>query len=385
MTEPSLLMGDGLEPPRRRGHRAEKKRRFAGCLPMLLAIAGFAVLAVVFVPKGIDEVKGIFAGPEDYSGPGQGEVVVVIDPGQSVSSMGEELAEEGVVASADAFVDAASANPDATGMQAGTYLLKKEMKAADVVEVLADPANIVQTMVTVPEGLRVVDIVDILAKETDFSRKQYEKALAQPGRIGLPDYAGGDAEGYLFPATYPVSPADTPQSILAAMVDRWRESATTNDLEAGAEQLGYTPHEIMTIASLVEAEGRGDDMAKIARVIYNRLEGPGDQRGTNGRLQIDATVNYALDRKGVVAVTVDEIETTDSPYNTYLNPGLPPGPIEAPGDEAIRAALNPADGDWYYYVTVDLRTGETKFAETYDEFLRFKEDYRRYCETSERC
>jgi UPF0755 protein len=119
-------------------------------------------------------------------------------------------------------------------------------------------------------------------------------------------------------------------------------------------------------------------MPKVSRVIYNRLDGPGDQGGTNGRLQIDATVNFALDRKGVVGVTQDEIDNTDSPYNTYQVVGLPPGPINSPGDAAIKAALHPADGPWYYYVTVNLRTGETKFGTTYQEFLGFKQEFRQY-------
>jgi UPF0755 protein len=125
-------------------------------------------------------------------------------------------------------------------------------------------------------------------------------------------------------------------------------------------------------------------MPKVSRVIYNRLDGPGDQEGTNGRLQIDATVNYALHRKGVVAVTTEDTQV-DSPYNTYANAGLPPGPINSPGDAAIKAALHPATGDWYYYVTVNLATGETKFGKTYQDFLNFKAEFHTYCETSSRC
>jgi UPF0755 protein len=125
-------------------------------------------------------------------------------------------------------------------------------------------------------------------------------------------------------------------------------------------------------------------MPKVSRVIYNRLDGPGDQQGTNGRLQIDATVNYALDRTGVVAVTEEDTHV-DSPYNTYLHPGLPPGPIDSPGDDAIKAALHPAEGPWYYYLTVNLRTGETKFGRTYQDFLEFRQEYAQYCTTSSRC
>jgi UPF0755 protein len=173
--------------------------------------------------------------------------------------------------------------------------------------------------------------------------------------------------------------------MLLAMVARWEQAAQDDGLVAGAQAQGKTPAELMTIASLVQAEGRGSDMPKIARVIDNRLDGPGDQGGTNGLLQIDATVNYALNRKGVVAVTTDETQNTQSPYNTYLNPGLPPGPINSPGDEAIKAAVHPAEGPWYYYVTVNLRTGATKFATTYQQFLQYRQEFDQYCQTSSAC
>jgi UPF0755 protein len=285
------------------------------------------------------------------------------------------------VASVGAFLEAANGS---TNIQVGYYELKKRMSGDDAFKVLSNPDNLVTTTVTIPEGLRVVDTVDILAAETKFPKSAFEKALEDPEGLGLPSYANGNPEGYLFPSTYAFGPQEKPADMLRDMVDRWKQAADEDGLESGAQKLGRTPAEIMTIASLIQAEGRGDDMPKVSRVIYNRLEGPGDRQGTNGLLQIDATVNYALDRKGVVAVTTDDTEV-DSPYNTYLHPGLPPGPINSPGDAAIKAALNPADGDWYYYVTVNLRTGETKFGRTYQDFLDFKQEFAQYCETSSRC
>jgi UPF0755 protein len=257
------------------------------------------------------------------------------------------------------------------------------MSSEAALAILINPDNLVKNLITVPEGLRVVDIVELLADKTDIPKKDFDKVLADPGQLGLPDYADGNAEGYLFPATYDIGTKPTATSILTAMVDRWRQAAEDADIEGAAAELGYTPAELMTIASLVQAEARGDDMPKVARVIYNRIENPGTA-GTIGRLQIDATVNYALNRKLGVALTTEETQV-DSPYNTYVIEGLPPGPIEAPGDAAIEAATHPADGDWYYYVTVDLATGETKFAETYDEFLQYKAEFQQYCETSDAC
>jgi peptidoglycan lytic transglycosylase G len=369
------------------GRRAERsRRRGPGCL------IGLVLLALLFgglylgVTKGVDFVKDQFEGTPDYPGPGTGEVVFEVKEGDSVAAMGRGLKELDVVKSVDAFTEAASANPASTKIQVGFYSLRLQMKAEDVVDVLVDPANAVNAAVTIPEGLRVVDIVKILVKNTDFTKKQFDAALADTAALGLPAYAEGNPEGYLFPATYEFGPEAQPADMLRAMVARWEQAVADVDLEAKAQALGYTPHEMMTIAAMLEAEGRGDYTPKIARVIYNRLDNP-DNGITQGLLQIDATVNYALGRAGITRLTQEEIDSVaDNPYNTYHQPGLPPGPIEAPGQAAMEAALNPEGGDWLFYVTVNLATGETKFASTEAEFLEYKAELDEYCETqSDRC
>ena len=377
----SFLEGTTSEPGAR---RAERRRRGPGCL------IGLVLLALLFgglylgVTKGVDLVQEQFGGTPDYAGPGDEDVLFEVKDGDSIAAIGRNLKDQDIVKSVDAFTEAASGNPAATGIQVGFYPTKTQMKASDALEILVDPANATAATVTIPEGLRVVDIVAILAKNTDYSKKQFEKALEDTAALGLPDYAEGNPEGYLFPATYEFGPQATPAEMLRTMVDRWRQAAADTDLEAKAEQLGYTPHQMMTIAAMLEAEGRGDYTPKIARVIYNRLDNP-DNGITNGLLQIDATVNYALDRELVAVPTTEDLEV-DSPYNTYKYPGLPPGPIEAPGQAAIEAALNPDDGNWLFYVTVDLATGETKFTDDYDEFLEFKQEFQDYCATqSDRC
>jgi UPF0755 protein len=376
MSDPFVLEDDA---PQRAGSR-RRKRRFSGCLPMLVFVAIAAVLIFAAYKYVVRPAwDDLFADPEDYPGPGKGRVTFQVKQGQSVPSMGDELEDLGVVASSEAFVDAAEDNGGDDAIQAGTYLLQREMKASDVVEVLVDPGNLAQATVTVPEGLRVVDVIDRLAEGTDFSKKQFVRALQDTAALGLPDSADGNPEGYLFPATYTITPDDTPATILRAMVERWGQAAGDLDLEAAAAQSGYTPHEIMTVAALTQAEGVGRDMAKIARVIYNRVENPGEA-GQAGYLQIDATVDYALDRPLTVGLTQEERETAPGPYNTFTNTGLPPGPIGNPGEEAIRAALNPADGDWYYYVTVNLNSGLTKFAESYEEFLTYQQELRDWCD-----
>jgi UPF0755 protein len=379
-----LGLGLDEQPTGAGGRRDRPRRRISGGLAVLVAVALLAGGAYVAVTKGVEAISDRLGGPADYPGPGTGKVLVEVSKGDTGADIGNTLKGKGVVKSVSAFTSAFADNPDSTGIQVGFYELRTQMKASDAVAQMADPANLIQTSVTVPEGLRVVDVVAILAKKTDFTKKQFTRVLDSPAKIGLPAYAKGSAEGYLFPATYAFGPKATPTTMLKAMVGRWRQAAGDADLEGGAEKLGYTPAELMTIASLVQAEGRGDVMPKIARVIYNRLENP-DNGVTNGYLQIDATVNFALDRS-LVAVPTKEDTLVDSPYNTYANAGLPPGPIEAPGDEALQAALNPVDGNWLFYITVNLATGETKFTDSYDEFLQFKQELKDYCATkSDRC
>ncbi|MFA6574668.1 MAG: endolytic transglycosylase MltG [Nocardioides sp.] len=365
--------------------RRRKRRGVSGCLPVLVALAIVAGLLYFGVTRGIDFLQDQFSDAEDYPGPGTGQVTFEVVSGDSISDMGRNLKDAGVVASVESFTAAAGQNPDATSIQAGFYSLKEKMKAQDVVEILVDPANVNKGVdkVTFPEGLTVEQMVDILVDNSDLKRKAVLRALEDTEALGLPDYAEGNPEGYLFPATYLVAPGTTPESFLRGMVQRWEQAADDAGLEEAADALGLTPHELMTVASLVEAEGRGGVTDKIARVIYNRLETTGYP--TFGKLQIDATVNYALGRSLVAIPTTEDLEV-DSPYNTYANAGLPPGPIEAPGDAAIQAASNPAEGDWLFYVTVNLETGKTKFTESYDEFLQFKQELQDYCDTqSDRC
>ncbi len=362
------LVNGGNAPGRRRA--ARKRRHLPGCLAILVALAVLAGGAWWAADKGVDALSGLLGdSADDYPGPGTGQVTIEVEPGDTAAEIGRTLADEDVVASVDAFISVANANPESANIQVGLYEMRHQMAAADALDVLTDPSNRISNALTIPEGLRVDDVVSRLAKGTDYTEKQFRKALKNPD-IGLPRYAGGDPEGYLFPATYDIGPREKPVDIVTGMVDRWWQASQEHELESRAGQVseGYTPQEIMTVASLVQSEGKTPaDMAKIARVIYNRIENPSVE-GTGGRLQIDATVDYALDRPLTVGLTQEERETTDSPYNTFLYAGLPPGPINSPGDAAIEAALNPTQGDWYYYVTVDLASGETKFAENGEEF-----------------
>lgn len=171
----------------------------------------------------------------------------------------------------------------------------------------------------------------------------------------------------MFPATYELTGAETAEGLLAALVKRFGVSSVNLDLETRADAAGRSPYDVLIVASLVEAEVAPEDFSKAAAVVYNRLE-------LDMPLQFDSTVSYAL---GIneLQLTAEQIET-DSLYNTYANKGLPPTPINSPGDAAIEAALNPAKGEWLYFVAVGPNSTETKFAKTYERFLKLKQQFR---------
>jgi UPF0755 protein len=363
-------LGTVLEQGRRR-----RPNRALGCLAVALALAVLLGGGYVAYSFGLSALRDRLRPPADYSGPGTGTVLVEVKDGDAASDIAATLKSHGVVKSLEAFTDAARDDPRSVTIQVGFYQLRKRMSAKAALAVLVRPANRIRSVVTVREGLRVDQIVDLLVKETDFTRRQYERVLATPRRIGLPSYAQGNPEGFLFPATYEIAPDATPRSILASMVKRYQSAVKDLDIVGKARALGYSTHDVMTVASIVQVEGRlGKDLPKIARVLYNRLE-------KDRPLQLDSTIAYIYRTEGKVTTTAQQ-RASSSPYNTYRHTGLPPTPISAPGEAAIEAALEPADGPWLYFVTIDPSTGETRFATTYAEHLRNVRLFRAYCRSN---
>lgn len=351
--------------------------RARGCLAVLIVLGIVAALLYVGVTRGVDFLQDQFRDPEDYPGPGSGEVTFEVVSGDSIPAMGSNLVDAGVVASAEAFTDAASGDPCAPNIQAGFYPLKKKMKAADALQIMCDPDQQVKAGVTIPEGFRVADIVSRIVEETEIPKKSLTRLLAAPEQIGLPAEAEGNPEGYLFPATYTVNPTTSAKDLLSEMVAMTTSVEEELDIANRAADVGLTAHEVITVASILEYEANNaDDYAKVARVIYNRLE-------EGMALQLDSTVSYVSKREGDVWTTPEE-RANDSLYNTYEHAGLPPGPIGSPGKTSIEAALNPAAGDWLYFVP-DFESGTTLFAATYDEHLANVEKAKEYCRTHEDC
>jgi UPF0755 protein len=371
--------------PRRHRRRRRRKSRFGSFVAVVLslAIVGGVLTGLYYGGNAlIGAASGLFGEAEDYPGPGTGEVTVTIEPGASLRAMGETLHQAGVVASEEAFVQAAETNPESTSIQPGTYVLAREMSGAGAVDALVNGENSRQR-VAVPEGYRVSQTIALLAEESGVPGKQLRAAL---NAATLPPYAEGDPEGFLFPASYDLGSDADPAALVAAMVQRFEQAAQTVNLNRGAAALGMTPREVVTAASIVQREvRREEDMPRVAEVIYNRMSGACQDYGVpQRRLQMDSTVHYAVNDYSSV-FTSSEMREIDSPYNTYRVSGLPPGPIASPGEAALRAALNPAHDGSCYFVAVNLDTGETRFAQTAAQHQQNEAVLQQYCRESDLC
>ncbi|CAM5263133.1 Endolytic murein transglycosylase [Streptomyces tendae] len=222
------------------------------------------------------------------------------------------------------------------------------------------------TSLMIPEGRRATEVYEAVDKALALPAGTTKKSLAKAG-LKLPADAEGNPEGYLFPATYPLGENPTPEKLLTAMVDTANKRFTGAPVAAGAQRNALNVYQAVTIASIVQEEAADEeDMGKVARVIFNRLE-----RGMP--LQMDSTINYALGRSTLKTTTQDT--KIDSPYNSYQRMGLPPTPIANPGDEAMSAAINPTPGDWLYFVTV--KPGDTRFTADYAEHQRNVAEFNR--------
>lgn len=375
-------MSDLLKPEQDRGRGPERdwnetfrhaRSAFAVMLSLVVLVGGglFAYNAVG------GAVSSLFVS-DDYPGPGEEDVEVEIPRGSTVDEIGSILMDADVVASSEAFNSAAAAVPNANQLQAGTYTLKTRMPARDAIETMLNAGVKDGKRFTIREGLRLEAQVQALVEQTGIPEDQFRAALEDPTAYGLPTYADGNPEGYLFPDTYEIS-GSNPNTALQAMTDNFKRKADEVQLEARASDMDLSPAEIVTVASIIEAEvRRPEDRAKVARVIYNRLENRPPMM-----LQMDSTVGYAVGKtQGGGVTTTDAERANPSPYNTYVHEGLPPGPINAPGKSALDAAANPADGDWLYFVSVNLDTGETLFADTFAEHQQNVRKFQQWCQAN---
>ncbi|MEN9922522.1 MAG: hypothetical protein RIS09_36 [Actinomycetota bacterium] len=304
--------------------------------------------------------------PPDFQGNGTGQVLVEIEPGDTLREIGINLLDKGVIAGIEAWIAVVNSDNRALSVAPGQYNLRSEMSARAALELLLDPSSRAVLKLTIPEGLRATEIIKRASKVTGIDITEFETILEDPSVLDLPAITNNNLEGFLFPATYEIEKNATAQSVIQKMVDRFRQAYTELELSRRAAAAGRSVREIIIIASILELEGKVGDYPKISRVIENRLK-------VGMLLQMDSTVNYALGTKEL-QLTLEQLKNP-SLFNTYVHKGLPPGPIGNPGEAALEAALEPAPGAWLYFVTTNPKKGITEFAVTYEEFLELKRKF----------
>lgn len=350
---------------RKRGRRRAAARRGGGArrlLPLMLVL-----LLIVGVGAGgyygyswITSNVSLESEADDYPGPGSGEALIAVDEGDTGTDIAKKLVSAGVIKSSGPFVTVFSNTPDAANIHPGTYRLKKQMTSDGALKLLLDPASLAGERVIIPEGMRASKIYERLSKQTGIPVEDFTKAAKDYRKLGVPENPAKSVEGYLWPGRYDIPEDATAEQVLTMMVKRMDEELTKLNVP---ERDRYR---VLTLASIAEKETRSeDDYGKVVRTLDNRLEGAGAAKGHPMKLQLDSTVAYASGRDSIS--TTPQERASDSPYNTYVHEGLPIGPIANPGAKTIKAALNPPEGDWLFWVTVNTDTGETKFANTWAE------------------
>jgi len=393
----------GGEPGRRRapqrGQRAlaaataarRRRRRVRTAFVLLVLLAGLAAGAWY----GWRQLRGIGDIP-DYAGTGESDVVIEVADGATTAQIGAELVRADVVASGSGFVRAAAGNAKIRAVQPGFYVMKTKMSAASAVTRLIDPAVRVGQLevrggmqlddVLLPSGETVPGILALVAKascaelngqSTCVTPDALREAMAatEPAALGVPDWAapavasvepGRRLEGLVMPGRYDLRPGLPAVELLKSLVTSSALRLQAAGLPGSSDPTGFTPYQVLVIASLVEKEGITADFGKVSRVVYNRLALPMP-------LKLDSTINYPLDRQEIR--TTDGDRAAPGPYNTYLNIGLPPTPIAAASDKAIAAAINPEPGGWLFFNKCQ-NDGRSCFSQTEEEHRRNVDDAR---------
>ncbi|MBX3194202.1 MAG: endolytic transglycosylase MltG [Schumannella sp.] len=373
--------GAGLVPSNRRdggrrgsrGPGAPRSKRWIGWLVAVTAIfamiGGAGIWAWTNHEDKVREILG-WEIPNDFAGSGNGvEAIVIIQSGDIGSDVAKELYNKGVTMTFDATYNYLLANPEIS-FQPGNYSLQQEMSAESAVAALQNPANKILNSVTIPEGTAAVDVYALLASALELPVEDIQAAAKDYTSYGVPKEAHS-IEGFLFPATYDFDPGTTAEEALQRLVS---EAITRLDA-AGVEPKDRVKTVILASIIQREAGQNSTDMAKIGRVFLNRLD-----QGMH--LESDATVAYGTGNTHTVWTTDAERADKSNKWNTYANAGLPYGPIGNPGDAAIDGAIHPADGDWLFFVPINLKTGETVFSVTADEHYAAVEQLRAWCRAS---
>ncbi len=385
--EPAPVRARPLPPER--PPRSRRRRWISSVIAILILIVIVAGLVVGYLVWRTSANT-----VDDFQGTGDTEVVVRIQGGDTPADIAQTLADAGVVASTEAFEAQASMDGDVQALRPGYYRVRQNSSAQAAADALVAKENQVGRVRLIP-GRQLADVtatstdpsqaptvvpgyiseitaaacVPLNGQQDCFTTDDLWRVAetADPASLGVVEWAADDVsaapeprkrlEGMILPGDFDIPPGSTPEQALQAVVSASAALWNREDIVADAQAIGVSPYQAAIIASLVEREGIVADMPRVSAVIYNRLAIP-------MKLEMDSTVNYALDRASIA--TSAEDRANPSPYNTYVHMGLPPTPISSPGPDAIAATLDPADGRWLFFVKVDP-DGDSCFSDTVEQ------------------
>jgi len=286
------------------------------------------------------------------------EIVFLVQDGELGSSIAQNLENQGVVKSATKFIEEFNRDPKASGISPGSHSIQTQIPARTAIEQLLDPKRMKSALV-VREGSTFASVLSLLKKNENIDRTKTGYGSVKPVYAN----SRNSLEGSLFPARYSFEANTSVEKALKTMVAKAKSEYTRLGVDAGFDK--YKPFEVLTIASMVQIEGDPSNFSKVARVIYNRLK-------IGMALQLNATVQYATNSQGQIMLS-NKATKINSPYNTYRFAGLPPTPIANPSNDAIEATLNPAIGDWLYFITVAPK--DTRFTKDFTEFSEWNTEF----------
>ena len=325
-----------------------------------LGIAAVVILAFTFGLREINQTGASYANfPDRVISENEDTVSISIPTGATGAEIAALLQEAGVVASAESFFRAAVANPKAASIAPGTHSLSLKISGNTALDQLLDPKRITD-LIKIAEGAWNSEVFAQMIATKNWSANPSESAK----QVVLPSGISA-LEGVLFPAQYSFAEGTSQVEALQSMVSRFSKAISTIDFVDPESKLNT--QQLITLASLVQAEGRSEDFAQISRVVRNRL-------ALGMPLQFDSTVHYVMKSRGEIFLSSKSTKLR-SPFNTYQNRGLPPTPIGNPGLEALKAAIAPAQGDWLFFITV--APGDTRFTKSFSEFNNWKLLYKK--------
>jgi UPF0755 protein len=285
------------------------------------------------------------------------EVIVEIPNGATGSQIASILFESGVVKSSQAYFRVAVGDVRSQKVAPGSHRMTLKISARQALDQLLDPDRI-PNLIRVAEGAWKSEVEKAFITY-GFTKQEVSRAFSS---LKLPQ-GFSKSEGLIFPAQYSFPQGTSAQAAAQSMIDRFSDDPYGRKLLQGNKD--FSAQQLLTIASIVQAESTNEDFSKVARVIYNRLK-------IGMPLQMDSTVHFIMQARGDIFLS-RKSTTLNSPYNTYKKFGLPPGPISSPSSDAIKATLEPIQGDWLYFITV--APGDTRFTASFDEFSSWKVEY----------